>query len=103
VFFFIVSKVGFQPYLRLDTLGLARDTFIKHKEVVMIYEESGLVIANCNALIIHPKSKPIAQLVFAYITIKQWLTYSNCGKTSHAKGNLSQQEKRRTCSTYCFH
>jgi hypothetical protein len=93
VFFFIIFKAGLQPYLRLDTLGMARDTLIKHKEVVMIYEESGSIIANCNALIIHLESKLVPQLVFTYITIKQWLTYSNCGKTSHAKKTCHNKKK----------
>jgi hypothetical protein len=38
---------------------MAKDTFIKHKEVTVICEESGPIIANYNALITHPKSKPI--------------------------------------------
>jgi hypothetical protein len=40
---------------------MIRDTLIKHKEVVVIYEESGPIVANYNALIIQLKSKPIAQ------------------------------------------
>jgi hypothetical protein len=31
-----------------------------HKEVAVICEESGLAIANYNALITQPKSKPVA-------------------------------------------
>jgi hypothetical protein len=39
---------------------MTRDTLIKHEEATMIYEESGLVITNYNALITQLKSKPIA-------------------------------------------
>jgi hypothetical protein len=53
-------KVGLHSYLRLITTGVAWYTFIKHKETIVIYEESGLVIANYNALITHLESKPIA-------------------------------------------
>jgi hypothetical protein len=92
-FFFIVFKAGLQPYLRLDTSGMARDTLIEHKKVVMIYEESGSIIANCNALIIHLESKLVPQLILTYITIKQWLTYSNCVKTSHVKKTCHNKRK----------
>jgi hypothetical protein len=47
---------------------MVRDSFIKHKEVVVICEENGPVMANYNALIIHPKSKPIAKHVVIYTT-----------------------------------
>jgi hypothetical protein len=39
---------------------MTRDTLIKHKEVAIIYEESGLVIANYNVLLTQLESKPIA-------------------------------------------
>jgi len=39
---------------------MLKDTLIKHKEATIIYEENGSVITNYNALITHPKSKPIA-------------------------------------------
>jgi hypothetical protein len=47
-----------------------RDSLIKHKEVVMICEESGLVMANYNVLIIHLESKSIAQPRVIYIIVK---------------------------------
>jgi len=64
---------------------MTRDTMIKHKEVTMIFEESGLVITNYNALITQLESKPIAHPIVTYTTIRQQLTCSNCGKTCHAK------------------
>jgi hypothetical protein len=47
-----------------------KHTFVKHKEVEMICEENGLVITNYNVLITQPKSKPIAQPIVNYTTIK---------------------------------
>jgi hypothetical protein len=55
----IIFKTSLQPYLILATIGMAKDAFIKHKEVV-ICEESGPVIENYNALIIQLESIPIA-------------------------------------------
>jgi len=63
VFLIIIFKVGLQPYLILATSSMARDTLIEHKEAAIICEESGSVVANYIALITHPKSKPVAQLV----------------------------------------
>jgi hypothetical protein len=54
VFLTTIFTTSLQPYLRLATTSMTRNTFIKHKEVVMICEESGLVIANYNALISQP-------------------------------------------------
>jgi hypothetical protein len=59
-FLMTIFKAGLQPYFRLATTGMSRDTLIKHKEVVIICEESGPVIANYNTLITQPESKPIA-------------------------------------------
>ncbi len=86
-------RVGLQSYLRLDTLGMARDTLIKHKEAIMIYEKNKLVKTNCNTLITHPESKLVAQLVVIYTTIKQQLTYSNCGKIGHVKETYHNKKK----------
>jgi len=49
------------------------NAFIKHKEIAIIYEESGLVIINYNALITHPKSKLVTCLVVTYTIVKQYL------------------------------
>jgi len=49
MFLIIIFKARLQPYLRLTIASMARDTFINHKEVVVIYEESGPIIANYNA------------------------------------------------------
>jgi mannitol/fructose-specific phosphotransferase system IIA component (Ntr-type) len=49
---------------------MVRNTLIKHKEIAIIYEENGSVIINYNALISHPKSKLVAQLVITYTIAK---------------------------------
>jgi hypothetical protein len=41
------------PYISKNMNG-KRYTFIKHKELAIIYEESGPIITNYNALITHP-------------------------------------------------
>jgi hypothetical protein len=57
VFLTTIFRASLQPYLRLTTIGMTRDTFIKHKKIAVIYEENGLVVANYNALISQLKSK----------------------------------------------
>jgi hypothetical protein len=42
---------------------MERDSFIKHKEAIMICEESGLVIANYNALLTQPETKLIINYI----------------------------------------
>jgi hypothetical protein len=54
VFLIIIFRVGLQPYLKLAMKSMMRDTLIKHKEVIVIYEESGPVITNYNTLITQP-------------------------------------------------
>jgi hypothetical protein len=64
---------------------MMRDTLIKHKETTMICEESGSIIVNYNALIIQPEFKPKSKPIITYTIVRQQLTCSNNGKTSHAK------------------
>jgi hypothetical protein len=73
--FFLINifRTRLQPYLRLATTSMMKNTLIKHKEVILICEENGLVVANYNALIIQPKSKPIAQPIIAYHC---WTTFN---------------------------
>jgi len=66
-----------------------------HKEIAIIYEESGSVIINYNALIPHTKSKLVTQLVIIYIVVKQYLTCSNCGKTNHAKETCHNRKRKK--------
>jgi hypothetical protein len=67
----IIFKASLQPYLILATIGMTKDTMIKHKEAIVICEENEPSIANYNALIIQPESKPIAQPIVTYTTAKQ--------------------------------
>jgi hypothetical protein len=63
---------------------MTKYTLIKHKEITMICEESGLVIENYNVLITQPKSKLVAQPIIIYTTARQHLTCSKYGKIDHA-------------------
>jgi hypothetical protein len=70
VFLTIIFKTSLQPYLRLATIGMTRNTLIKHKEITIICEESGSIITNYNALITQPKSKLVTQPILIYTTTK---------------------------------
>ncbi len=59
----------------------------------MICEKNGLIILNYNTLITQSESKPVAQPIVHFTMVKQPLTYSNYGKTSHAKETY--QNKKR--------
>ncbi len=71
VFLITIFRASLQPYLRLATTCMTRNTLIKHKEATVICEESGPVITNYNILITQPKFKPIAQPIVAYATYRQ--------------------------------
>jgi hypothetical protein len=45
---------------------MTRDAFIKHKEAVVIYEESWPIITNYNILIIHPRMQ-IGCTTYSYL------------------------------------
>jgi hypothetical protein len=49
---------------------MTKDTLLKHKEIIVICEENGLIIANYNVLITQPKSKLVAQPKGTYTTTK---------------------------------
>jgi hypothetical protein len=70
VFPITIFRAGLQPYFILTIVGMARDTLIKHKEIRVIYEENGLVIANYNALITQPESKLVTLPKIIYTTTK---------------------------------
>jgi hypothetical protein len=58
-FFTKIFRTGLQPYLRLATIGMTRDTLIKHKEALVICEENGLIIINYNALLAQLESNQL--------------------------------------------
>jgi hypothetical protein len=70
VFLTTIFKAGLQPYLKLATTCMTRDTFIKHKEATMNNEKNGPIIVNYNVLIIQLESKEVAQPIVHYITTK---------------------------------
>jgi len=94
VFLTTIFKTSLQPYFRLVTTSMTRDTLIKHKEAEVNCEESGLVITNYNALITQPKCKPVAQPIVTYTTTRQQLTCSNCGKISHVKKTCHNRKRK---------
>jgi hypothetical protein len=49
---------------------MQKTILIKHKKDAMIYEESGLVIANYNALFTQLEVRPIAQPMVTYTTTR---------------------------------
>ncbi len=69
----------------METTCMTRNTLIKCKKTIVICEENEPIIANYNAFITQQKSKPITQPIVTYTIAKQYLTYSNYGKTSHVK------------------
>jgi hypothetical protein len=86
---------SFRTYLRLTMRCMTRDTLINHKKIVITYEKNGLIITNYNVLLTQLYSKPIVQPIINYITTKQPLTCSNCGKTSHAKKTCHNRTKEK--------
>jgi hypothetical protein len=57
VCFITIFRAGLQPYLKLATTYMRRDTLIKHKEIATICEETGSII--------HQKKNMYFRLVFA--------------------------------------
>jgi hypothetical protein len=49
---------------------MTKNTLIKHKEAAVICQENGPIIANYNDLITQPESKPIAQPIVIYATVR---------------------------------
>jgi len=94
VFLTTIFIIGLQPYLKSETC-MMRNTLIKHKKAIVICEENEPIIANYNALITHPKSKPVTQPIVTYTIIKQYLTCSNYGKASHVKETCHNKKKEK--------
>jgi hypothetical protein len=66
VFLITIFRAGLQPYLKLETTCMMRNTLIKHTKAIVICEENEPIIANYNALITHPKSKLVTQPIVTY-------------------------------------
>jgi hypothetical protein len=63
---------------------MERNTLIKHKEAVVICEESGLVYLSYNALLTTLKANAVIKPIVHVVTIKSTLPCTNYGKTSHS-------------------
>ncbi len=94
VFLTTIFKVGSLPYLRLTTTSMKRDTLIKHKEVIIICEESGPVSLNCNVLLTTLEANIIIKHVIFIIIAKSTLTSTNCGKTCHTLETCHNWKKK---------
>jgi hypothetical protein len=69
-------------YLRLTVTSMKRNTLIEHKEVVVICEESDMLM-NYNILLTTPKANVGVKHVVHAMTTKSTLTCTNCGKIGH--------------------
>ncbi len=83
VFFTIVFRASLLPYLRLVIANMKRNVLIGHKEVVIVWEESGFVSMNYNALLTTPKANVRIKPIVLVVTTKSTLTCTNCGKIGH--------------------
>ncbi len=66
-----------------STTRLKRDTLIEHKEVVVVWEESGPISLSYNALLTTPHVSIVFKLVVHVVIAKSSLTSTNCGKIGH--------------------
>jgi hypothetical protein len=71
-------------YLILATAGMTRNTLIKHKEVLIVCEESGPIRLNYNVLLTTLEANVVVKHVVPIVTAKSTLTYTNCGKIDHS-------------------
>jgi hypothetical protein len=62
---------------------MKKNTLIKHKEAIVICEESELVCLNYNALITTLEANTMVKHVVPIVIAKSTLTCTNCGKIRH--------------------
>jgi hypothetical protein len=89
----IVFKAGLLPYLRLAITGTNRDTLIRHKEAIIVCEESGHVSSSCNVMLTTPKANIVVKSI-VLVTTKSTLTCTNCGKIGHTLETCHNRKKR---------
>jgi hypothetical protein len=58
-------------------------TLIKHKEVVVVYEENGPISLNYDVLLTTPKANIVIKSVVPLVIAKASLTCANCGERCH--------------------
>jgi hypothetical protein len=83
-FLTIVFRVGLLPYLRLAIACMKRNTFIEHKEAILVCEENRLVSMSYNILLTTSKGNARDKFVILTTTIKSTLTCTDYGKTGHS-------------------
>jgi hypothetical protein len=59
------------------------NALIKHKEAIVVCDESGLVSMSYNVLLTTQEANVGVKHIIFIVTIKSTLTYTNCGKTGH--------------------
>ncbi len=93
VFFTTICRASLLPYLRLAIVGMKRDTLIKHKEVVVVCEESGLVSLSSNVLLTTQEANIVVKPIILVVISKSTLTCTNCGKTCHTLETCHNKKK----------
>lgn len=62
---------------------MKRDTLIKHKEAIIVCEESEPISLNYNAILTTLEANIVTKHAVLVVTTKSSLTCTNCGKTCH--------------------
>jgi hypothetical protein len=83
VFLTTIFRASLLPYLKLAIAGMKINTLIKHKEVTILCEESGLVSLSYNVLLTTRVVNVVVKSIVLIIIVKSTLTYTNCGKMDH--------------------
>jgi hypothetical protein len=94
IFLIIVFKAGLLPYLKLTTTSMKKNILIKHKEVVVICEESGPISLNYNVILNTLEVNIVVKHVILTIIAKSTLTCTNSGKIDHSMEICHNRKKR---------
>ncbi len=100
IFLTTTFKAGLSPYLILAHVGMRKNILIKHKEVVVVCEESGPNSLSYNILLTTLKANIIVKLVVPIVTTKSTLTCTNCGKTDHSMETYHNRKKGISSANY---
>ncbi len=93
VFLTIIFKACLLPSLRLATTCTKIGTFIEHKEVVKICEESGPIGLSYNVFLTTPEANIVLKPIILIVTAKSTLIYTNCGKIDHSLETYHNMKK----------
>jgi hypothetical protein len=94
VFLPTVFKASLLPYLRLTLVGTKKNTLIRHKQAIVVCEESGHVSSNYNAMLTTLKANIVVKSIVLVVTTKSTLTCTNCGKIGHTLKTCHNRKKR---------